>query len=203
MPPLWRRPGSVAGFLILVVAAVVAQRSDWFRPFDPAALPVGDDILRYHDRYFRVVHVVDGDTLDVDAPDGQYQKTRIRLWGVDTPETVDNRTGVMHFGPEASEFAKASLLGHEVRLQLIKSSTRDRHGRLLAFVYLEDKGASFNEQLVTQGYGYADWRFAHPLKRRFERVEKDAQKRKTGLWAAVRDDQKPAWRQRMENRRRR
>ena len=45
------------------------------------------DVARYHGKTFTVVNVVDGDTIDVDAPDGEYEHTRIRLWGVDTPET--------------------------------------------------------------------------------------------------------------------
>lgn len=201
MPPIWRRPEFAGAALLLILLAFVGRRTDWLRPLDPGSLPAGDDYLRYHDRTFRVVYVVDGDTLDVNAPDGTHEKTRIRLWGVDTPETVDDRTGVMYFGPEASAFAKSTLLSSNVRLELINNNTRDRHGRLLAYVYGNGASVSFNEMLVAEGYGYADWRFAHPLKQRFEQVEKDARRQRKGLWAAVADDQKPAWRQRMERRR--
>jgi endonuclease YncB( thermonuclease family) len=63
------------------------------------------DIQKYNGRQFAIVKVVDGDTIDIDIPDANYNHTRIRLWGVDTPETKDPRTGPMYFGKEASDFA--------------------------------------------------------------------------------------------------
>ena len=47
----------------------------------------GVDGWKYHDKVFTVVNVVDGDTIDIDISDDQHDTTRIRLWGVDTPET--------------------------------------------------------------------------------------------------------------------
>ncbi|MCE5184542.1 MAG: hypothetical protein LLF76_00255 [Planctomycetaceae bacterium] len=45
------------------------------------------DRQKYHGRAFTVLEVIDGDTLDIDIPDGKFPDTRIRLLGVDTPET--------------------------------------------------------------------------------------------------------------------
>jgi len=73
-----------------------------------------DDFSRYHAKTFTVVKVVDGDTLDIDVPDDEYDCTRIRLWGIDTPETKSTKYGVMYFGPEAAQFATELVLGEDV-----------------------------------------------------------------------------------------
>jgi endonuclease YncB( thermonuclease family) len=62
------------------------------------------DLEKYHGKIFTVVNVIDGDTLDIDVPDNRYEQTRIRLLGIDTPET-GGQSGVTYFGPEPAEFA--------------------------------------------------------------------------------------------------
>jgi endonuclease YncB( thermonuclease family) len=143
--------------------------------------PVGEDYVRYNDKSFRVVHVVDGDTLDVDEPDGGKPATRIRLWGVDTPETKHPKKPVQHFGPEASDFTTRTCQGKTVRLQLVPGKTRDNYHRLLAYVLLED-GTMLNSELVRQGYGYADPRFAHPYMAKFQDLQARARRARLGLW---------------------
>lgn len=160
--------------------------------------PVSSDYDRYHNQIFTCVKVVDGDTIDIDIPDRQYKTTRVRLWGVDTPETAHSRTGEMYYGPEASAFAKSLVLGKHVRLVLVADKTRGKYGRLLAYVYLEGTDTLFNEELIAQGYGYADRRFPHPWKQRFSDLEKRAQKKQLGLWEEVTYEQFPPWRQRYE-----
>ena len=160
-------------------------------------LPGGDDYDKYHDRVFTVVYVADGDTFDIDIPDGPYTKTRIRLWGVDTPEGEGSRDGAMHYGAEASAFAKKTLLGCKVRILLAPSRTRDIYGRLLAYAVMEDTGQSFGELLLSGGYAYADWRFRHPLKDQYKLLEGRSKNAGAGLWHDVRIEQMPKWRQRM------
>ncbi len=141
------------------------------------------DLARYDGREALVVHVVDGDTLDVDIPDVKlgYPKTRIRLWGVDTPETVKPYCPVQYFGPQASLFAKQQLLGKRVKLKLLPHSTRGKYGRVLAYVYLPT-GLLFNREIIAQGLGYADPRFSHPHKRDFADAMTQAKKNRQGLW---------------------
>lgn len=55
------------------------------------------DFDKYHGKSFLVIKIVDGDMIDVNTSDGDYPHTRIRLWGVDTPETKTDKTGVMFF----------------------------------------------------------------------------------------------------------
>jgi micrococcal nuclease len=158
-------------------------------------------VARYHDRVFTIVKVVDGDTVDVDVPDGRHRSTRIRLRGVDTPEVAEAPTGEMYWGDQASRFARITLDGRSVRLDLIEGDTRDKYGRLLAYVYLGESGEMFNEMLLRRGHAYADTRFEHPLRDRFVELESEARAAGVGLWRDVTVNQMPGWRQRREHRR--
>jgi len=160
-----------------------------------------DDHTRYHGRIFEVVHVVDGDTLDLGVPDGDRPTTRVRLWGVDTPEVEETGQPSMFFGPQASAYARELVLNRRVRIELSGERPRDRYGRLLAFVYLTGppaEGQMLNELLVATGHAYADRRFKHEFQNRFSAAETRAQKAGAGLWAKVTFEQLPAWRQRLE-----
>lgn len=188
-PRVWRRRPLTLGSLLLLVLLVIATRS---------RVPQGSDHERYHDRVFRCVRVVDGDTVDIDAPDGRRAHTRIRLWGVDTPETVRPGEPPMYYGPEASAFSRACVEERNIRLELSPGRSRDKYGRLLGYVYFGDPPAMLNEELIARGYGYADRRFDHPWKARFVQLEERAQKERQGLWAGVKPEQMPAWRQRYD-----
>lgn len=102
-----------------------------------------------------VKRVVDGDTLIID--DGA--DTRVRLIGVDTPETVKPRGRVEPWGKEASDFSKKTLTGKAVFLEFDEEK-EDRYGRTLAYIWTEDPRVSdkpreeilFNYQLLASGY---------------------------------------------------
>jgi endonuclease YncB( thermonuclease family) len=95
-----------------------------------------------------VTRVVDGDTIEVRTAAGTTEK--VRLIGVDTPETVHPTKGVQPYGPEASAFTKERLTGQAVQLEM-DAEQRDKYGRLLAYVYLPN-GTMFNATLVDEGY---------------------------------------------------
>ena len=96
-----------------------------------------------------VVAVSDGDTFTVKV---EGRKERVRLIGVDTPETVHPTKGVQCYGPEASDFTKHNLaVGTRVRL-VRDVEARDKYGRLLAYVYLADSNVFYNFELVRLGY---------------------------------------------------
>jgi len=155
-----------------------------------------DDIEKYEGRRFLVVNIVDGDTLDIDIADGEYEHTRVRLLGIDTPETGGGKGEGMYYGPEATEFAEALALGKDVTVILDeKSPTRDRYGRLLAHLELED-GRSVNEELVGEGFAYADLRFANDRFERYVGLQEEAVRAKKGLWQQVTKEQLPKWLQR-------
>lgn len=155
-----------------------------------------DDFARYNSRTVRCVKVVDGDTIDIDIPDHRAQEwrayTRIRLWGIDTPELPHHGREAMYYAYEATEFARKLMAGKAVRLELIENETRGYYGRLLAYVHLSD-GRMYNREAVKHGYAYADHRFAHPLRDEFLAVQSQAQGELAGLWRAVTVDQLPKW----------
>ena len=167
----------------LVLLAVVDRLGVFGRRDEP-------DQAKYHEKSFRVVRVVDGDTLDVGCPDGDRKSTRIRLWGVDTPETVKPDTPPQHFGPEATAFVKSLADGKTVRLELEPHDTRDKYGRVLAYVILPD-GRMLNRVLVAEGYAYADPRYEHRCRRAFRQLQDRARRRRAGLWREVRRDDLP------------
>lgn len=150
------------------------------------------DFEKYHQKTFTVIKVVDGDTIDIDIPDGKKPTTRIRLWGVDTPETKNPKTDVMHFGPEAAEFTRQSTLGKQVTVYLEEHRTRGKFGRLLAYVQLPD-GNFLNEVLLSDGFAYADLRFRHSFYNKYKQLEAAARSQKKGLWKEVMREQLPQW----------
>src|SRR5688500_6399309 len=96
-----------------------------------------------------VVKVVDGDTIDISL---NGQTSRVRLIGMNTPETVDPRRSVQCFGTEASNRLKQLLQGQTVFVESDPTQdTRDRFGRLLYFVWLSD-GRLVNLMMIAEGY---------------------------------------------------
>lgn len=160
----------------------------------------GNDRHIYHEAYATVTYAADGDTLDVDIPDRRRAVTRIRLWGVDCPEIAhDESESDAWFGQDAARFVRSIVVGQRVRLALDPiRETRDKYGRLLAYVYLADSGRMLNELLIERGLAYADRRFPHVFKHRFVQREKAAAKLKTGLWQGITPEKMPDWRRRMD-----
>jgi len=187
-----RRTGTI--ILCLLLAGVFI----W--PLRKQGLPATDgkpsDLEKYHAKTATVVNVVDGDTIDIDIPDGRYKHTRIRLWGIDTPETKSEEYGVMYYGPEAAEFTKKLTFGKPVTIYLdTMKHTRDKYERLLAYIQLPD-GRFLNEVLLSEGFGYADLRFRHSFYNKYQQLEASARSLKKGLWEKVTREQLPEWLQR-------
>ena len=156
-----------------------------------------NDVEKYHKKTFIVINVVDGDTIDIDVPDGKYEHTRIRLWGIDTPETKHPEYGVCYFGPEAADFTEELTLGKKVTVYLEEHRTRGKYGRLLAYVQLPDR-KFLNELLVAKGFAYADLRFRHSFYHKYKQLEASARSGKKGLWPQVTREQLPKWLQRIK-----
>ena len=105
------------------------------------------------DATYFVSRVVDGDTLKLS--DGE----RVRLLGVDTPEvhysdkllrdaknSGKDASAIQELGKKASNFTKSLVENKRVRLEF-DVKRRDRYGRLLAYVYLED-GTFVNAKII-------------------------------------------------------
>jgi micrococcal nuclease len=128
-----------------------------------------------------VVSVVDGDTLDLLVGGRQ---ERVRLIGVDTPETVHPSRPVECYGPEASSFTK-QLQGKQVWLTY-GEDCYDKYGRLLAYLWLnmdEDPSLEmFNKELISLGYARAYTRFPFQYLNEFVGAEAGARAQERGLW---------------------
>ena len=129
-----------------------------------------------------VVRVIDGDTVDVDL-DGA--RERVRLIGVDTPESVARDRPIQCYGVEASDRTKELLPeGTAVRLERDEVS-RDQYGRLLAYVYRLDDDLLVNLELIEGGFADAvTFGDNEALYDTFVAAESAARADGVGLWSA-------------------
>lgn len=128
----------------------------------------------------RVTYVFDGDTIRVGSE-------KVRLLGIDTPEVAWPEKGKKGqcFGPEAKDYLNGLLKGQKVRLVGDSlADKRDRYGRLLAWVYLDDRLINF--EIVESGYGFAFRKFPNSKREAIIQAEQIAKKTQKGLWQACR-----------------
>lgn len=134
-----------------------------------------------------VTWIYDGDTLQIE-PVGT-----VRLIGIDSPEKADNPDRDRKFiqlgaqpgqlrqiSRDALRFNIAIAKGKRVTLTL-EEPRHDRHGRTLAYVYLDD-GRLLNRILLEEGLAVVYRRFDFALKDDFLAAEEVAQKTGRGLW---------------------
>lgn len=128
---------------------------------------------------YQVERVVDGDTLLL--TDGH---RRLRLQGIDTPETVKPDAPVEKWGREASDFTKAFIrdAGGNVRIE-IDGEPVDQHGRYLGFVWHGDR--LLNEELVRAGLAHATLRYDFSSRKKdlLGDAVRDAKRAKRGIWS--------------------
>jgi micrococcal nuclease len=129
-----------------------------------------------------VLKIVDGDTIDI--RDDTRGRLRVRLLGIDTPETKMPGFTVGGWGPEASEFAKDTMLGQ--RVALIPDPTQDstdRYGRTLAYLDKAD-GWDYSIEAARAGAAHSYIYHNRPAARAAEiaAAEQDAKTAGRGLW---------------------
>jgi micrococcal nuclease len=131
--------------------------------------------------YRKVIRVVDGDTIVVSPNE------KVRLIGVDTPETVHPKKPVECFGKEAKQFTRDAVEGKSVRLVLDDRNQRtqykDKYRRTLAYAYLDD-GTMLNRELIRRGYAHAYTRFPFRYLVEFRELERAARADALGLWSS-------------------
>lgn len=129
-----------------------------------------------------VVHVYDGDTISVRLGSGI---EKVRLLGIDSPEMQDKKSGVAQcFAKEAKQKTASLLLHHSVTLKKdSQSKNRDVYGRLLRYVFInEKKQSNISSILVEQGYARVYRRSPISQLKDLEKKERDAQHGHRGLW---------------------
>ncbi len=123
-----------------------------------------------------VTRVIDGDTIEIEGG------IKVRYIGINTPETVDPRTGVECFGKQASAKNKELVEGKKVKLEKDVSET-DKYGRLLRYIYLDNNFV--NEYLVKEGFAYSS---PYPPDIKYQEIlnkaQNEAQASEKGLWGA-------------------
>lgn len=129
---------------------------------------------------YKVLRVVDGDTIDVDF---HGRKERVRLLCVNTPESVHPDTSKnTPLGSTASLYTKERLTGKSVNLEF-EGKRRGRYNRLLAYVIVDD--SNFNLDLVEKGFSpyYTKYGISYAYDQRFRHAERTARKKGLNIWS--------------------
>jgi micrococcal nuclease len=147
-----------------------------YRGFQEAGRPPGANLPPAAGEVFRVRRAVDGDTLLLE------NGVRVRLLGVDTPETKHPDRPPEPWGEEASDYTHRLVDGRNVTLEYDRERVDD-YGRTLAYVFID--GRMLNELLIAEGYSRAMTR--HPYrtdrKKLFEAAEEKARNARKGIWS--------------------
>jgi endonuclease YncB( thermonuclease family) len=164
-----KTPWWLVGIIILLT---VAQQTGWLKPAE-------QKLIELQPGQYQVTQIFDGDTIEVDM---NGVKEKVRLIGVDTPETHDPRKQVQCFGKAATAYTTQLIGNQPVRLAADpENSNRDRYQRLLRYVYLTD-GSLLQAQIIKGGYGFAYTSFPFTKSEEFKSLENSARESNRGLW---------------------
>lgn len=174
MPTRRFRPQRTWRFWVgLLIVLLVSVRVFWLLRQDERPVNLAEGV-------YEVSFVIDGDTLILS--DGK----RLRLIGVDTPETHDRNQPPERWGPEADAYARTFVedAGRRVRLQF-DDERLDRYGRYLGYVWVGDR--LLNEELIRAGLGrhLPGYRYSATMKRRFSAAEREAKSKRVGIWSEI------------------
>ena len=164
--------GVIAPFALLIGLASCSSSSQLLPPQDRQS-----DLVK-------IAHVIDGDTVDIDI---KGRTERVRLIGVNTPETKHPTKPIECFGPEASAYLTQLLpKGTTVRIER-DVEARDRYGRMLLYLYLGSNDLFINLDLVARGYGTPMSIEPNTFHRNdFVRAAAQAETANVGLWKVCR-----------------
>ena len=174
--------------LVLLVAGIACSNTE---PFDNSSLPAPIRTKSTEkSSMVEITKVIDGDTMDVQFEDGTTD--RVRLLGVDTPETnaknkpneygnITDLKCLTRWGDKSDDYAKKVLDGREVLLVFDEEAgERGYYGRLLA--YIEIDGYDFNESLISRGYARVYEEGTSSREKRYLSIQENVISAGTGLW---------------------
>lgn len=142
-----------------------------------------NNIVFKYSGLYDVTHIVDGDTIDIDISG---KSNRVRLLGVNTPESVAQNRPDECYGREASEYLKSLLEKRKVSIELdLKKPERDEYGRILAYIMRDDK-LNINKAMIEGGYAY-EYTYKgqkYKYQSEFKQSQNIAKQEKKGLWAS-------------------
>lgn len=188
-------------FLIVIIAIFVAlfQTGKDFlisRGFLPVSINQKKVFVQNLKFDYKITKVIDGDTIEIKRLDGKLIENtnkvmKVRLLGINSPESVDPRRPVECFGKEASDYMKSLVQGKVAALEFdFTQSKFDDYGRLLAYIFVKDSGVAhsnvrmLNEQMIKDGYAY-EYTYNYPYKyqAQFKWLEGVARVNYVGLWS--------------------
>jgi len=112
-------------------------------------------MYEYHVK--KVTNVVDGDTIDVEIDLGFdiSFSSRVRLAGIDTPESRTTNKAEKALGLEAKEYVKSKIKdAKEIVIKTEKMDSSEKYGRILGWLFLDGSKVSVNEQMIADGYAW-------------------------------------------------
>lgn len=111
----------------------------------------------YEYRVKKIISVVDGDTVDVDIDLGfnvSYSQ-RVRLAGIDTPESRTSDKFEKTLGLESKEYLKLKIKdARDIVIKTEKPDSSEKYGRILGWLYIDGSEISVNEQMIQDGYAW-------------------------------------------------
>ncbi|SFH83466.1 thermonuclease family protein [Planctomicrobium piriforme] len=175
LTPRYRRPRILPALLLFIVVVLAGARV-WEAQRETESVSGSGTAVENGGRIVQVRRTVDGDTLLLESGE------RVRLLGVDTPETKIPEQPPEPFGQAASDFTAKLVTGQRVRLEFDRERF-DQYGRTLAYVYVGD--LFLNEELIRQGLSPAQlqYPFRSDMKRRFSQAESAAKEERKGIWS--------------------
>lgn len=112
-----------------------------------------------YEYYVRKVEgIVDGDTIDVliDLGFDILFASRVRLAGIDTPESRTKDLAEKKLGLESKEYLKFKLKdAKSVKIKTEKMDSSEKYGRILGWLFIDDQSTSINEQMISEGYAWS------------------------------------------------
>mgnify|MGYP006185063875 CR=1 FL=1 len=125
---------------------------------------------------YYVTRVVDGDTIVIQ--DGSNQR-KVRLAGIDSPETKHPSKPKQCYGQEASDALTSLLTGEYVKVDF---QGKDKYNRDIAYVYYRDR--CVNEVMISSGLAFHYAKYGHKYENKYEKLEQKARQKNEGLWGA-------------------
>jgi micrococcal nuclease len=109
-------------------------------------------------RVRQVHNVVDGDTIDVDIDLGFdiSLAKRVRLAGIDTPESRTRDAYEKKLGLESKDWLKHRLeFAKDIVIKTELPDSTEKYGRILGWLYINNELTSLNEQMIKEGYAWS------------------------------------------------
>jgi micrococcal nuclease len=109
-------------------------------------------------RIKEIYKVIDGDTIDasIDLGFGIYLTKRIRLAGIDTPESRTTNVKEKAMGLESKEWLKKTLEGaKDILIKTELPDSTEKYGRIIGHLFINEQEVSLNNQMIAEGYALA------------------------------------------------